>query len=80
MLQVYFHTSSRGTNVFQLNVKPVYAVLQGLFVEFLESYIYYLLCGSYLLNTAFLSYAFPSDSVCLETSFTLYILPSVEWV
>lgn len=66
---------------FSFNVKPLYAELQGLFVTLLESYRFYLLCGSYLLSTPiFLSYAFSSDSICLETSFTLYILPSVEWV
>lgn len=67
---------------FSLNVKPAYAELQGLFLTLLESYMRYLLCRSYLLNTPFFKkcYAFSSDSICLETSFTLYILPSVEWV
>lgn len=34
-----------------LNVKPVCAELQGLFVTLLQSYMCYLLCSSYLLST-----------------------------
>lgn len=38
---------------FSLNIKPLCAELQGLFVPLLESYMFYLLCGSYLLSTPF---------------------------